>query len=157
MIGQAQIEYFQSSGHSSNLRLIDIWTTTCVSSSGPVLPTTRSDLILWQIPSSITILLSLYKDTHFVVYRWWDTPLHSGISQSESNYWMLSSMSESRSFSDPMRPLEDTMANELVPDNIVEQIVQERKDIEFINQVCFSFIIVYDWPSYRYPIIVKVK
>jgi hypothetical protein len=57
---------------------------------------------------------------------------------------MLSSMSESRSFSDPMRPLEDTMANELVPDNIVEQTVQEREDAEFINQICFSFTVVSD-------------
>jgi hypothetical protein len=42
-------------------------------------------------------------------------------------------MLESGSFSDPMRLLEDAMANELVLDNTVEQIVQERKYVKLID------------------------
>jgi hypothetical protein len=36
------------------------------------------------------------------------------------------------------------MANKLVLDNTVEQIVQERKDVEVIDQICFPFTVVSD-------------
>jgi hypothetical protein len=57
---------------------------------------------------------------------------------------MLSSMSKSGSFSNPMSPFEDAMANELVLDNTVEQTVQEREDVEVIDQACFFFTVIFD-------------
>ena len=129
MIGQARIEYLQSFGNSSGLRLLDILTATCLSPSGPVLPTTRSDLTLWQIPSPTTVLLLLCKDTHFVVHRWQGTPSYSGISQSKSTSWTSSSMLESRSFSYPMMLLEEAIPIELVLNNIDELTVHDRKDV----------------------------
>jgi hypothetical protein len=43
-----------------------------------------------------------------------------------------------------MRSLEDGMAYELVLDNTVEQTVQEREDVEVIDQACFFFTVIFD-------------